>query len=213
MPGILKTLLELCQGRGTPAALPAGTGVMNAMLIGYALTSVLALQVFRELRQALPIAIGAATLLALLTYIVLTLKRRTPRAPQTIGAVAGTGAVMNVVTLPGYLLVLSSGSFGLAGLVNLITIGWSLYVVAHIFKAALDEQFGPAMLWSLGYHAALLVCMTALEPVTQHAPVAMLMPGASSMGILSANPIASPTDVLTGTLAITLATTPTTTTS
>lgn len=187
MPGILKTLFELCQGRGTPAALPAGTGAMNAMLIGYALTSVLALLVFRELHQALPIAIEAATLVALLTYVVLTCKRRTPRAPQTIGAVAGTGAVMNMVTLPGYLLVLSSGSFGLAGLINLVTIGWSLYVVAHIFRAALDEQFGAAMLWSLGYHAALLVCMTALEPATQHAPIAMLMPDAGLTGIPTAN--------------------------
>lgn len=172
---VLKLLVELCQGRNTPAALPAGTAMMNSLLIAYLLTSLFALVMFRNITVAMPVAVGATTLTAILTYGVLALRGRGARAPQTVSAVAGTGAIINVVTLPAYLLVLGSGSFGLAGLVNLATIGWSMFVVAHIFRAALDEPLGTAMLYSLGYHVVLLVGLAMFEPATAPAPVAMAL--------------------------------------
>lgn len=146
---------------------------MNALLLAYLLSSLLALQMFREITVALPVSVVATTALAVLVYGILVLRKRAVRAPQTVSAVAGTGAIVNVVTLPAYLLVLGSGSFGLAGLVNLATIGWSMFVVAHIFRSALDEPLGTAMLYALGYHVALLLSLSLFEPAAAVAPITL----------------------------------------
>lgn len=164
---MLHVLWSLCRARGTPADLPASTAFVNATLAAYAGSTLLALVIFRGAAYGLPIAVLSAALLGLVVWLITYLKGFPERVPQTIAAVAGTGTLMNLVVLPMYLLVAFGGarSMALAVFVNTAAVAWSLIVVSHIFRKALDERAGPAIGFALLFHLALLFGVAVFDPL------------------------------------------------
>ena len=164
---MLDVLWSLCRARGTPADLPASTRFVNLALAAYAGSTLLALVIFRGTAYGLPIAVLSAALLGLVVWLIMYLKGFPERVPQTIAAVAGTGTLMNLVVLPLYLLVAFGGtrSMVLAVFVNTAAVAWSLIVVSHIFRRALDERIGPAVGFALLFHLALLIGVALVDPL------------------------------------------------
>jgi len=164
---VLEILWSLCRGQGTPADLPASVRFVNLALAAYAASTLLALVIFRGAAYAFPVAFLSAALLGLSVWAIVHLKGFPARVPQTIGAVAGTGTLMNLAVLPIYMLVVFGGlsAPAIAILVNIAAVAWSLVVVSHIFREALSERVGPSVGFALIYHLAMLFGLALFDPL------------------------------------------------
>ena len=90
------------------------------------------------------------------------------RIVQTLTALAGTGALITIVSLPisGWFRGADkeSGEGGLAVLMLLLLVGWSLAVVGHILRHALDLPIAGGTLVAVAYFAVSMIVIEAFFP-------------------------------------------------
>ncbi len=98
-------------------------------------------------------------MLALLTHTVLLLRKRPGHLPQTLAALAGTGAVIQLIAWP----LLASPVL----LIPLLI--WSLTINAHILRHALEISLGLAILISLGFLLMSATVALLISPLTVQA--------------------------------------------
>jgi hypothetical protein len=147
MNAVWSLLLGLCLLRRGPQDLPYSPALTRKLvLLGFAI-DVLYVSLL-DVEQPWPRLLFALAMSLGVPWLLLQLRGRTARYAQTLGAIAGTGALFTVAFLPVALWtrqfaaagagVEPSGEQMLAGWIVLLLLGWRLAVNGHILRHALD---------------------------------------------------------------------------
>lgn len=170
----LKLFGDMCLLRANPQDLPHSVTLQIFTLCIYTLLSYTVAQYSAAANAALTAALVDAVLMVALAWGGLWAVNLQSRAIKTITALAGTGAIWQLATLP--LIALFSGdSTGtessasvFSSLVFLLMIGWAIAIIGHILRHALNMKFffalGIAVLYvytSMRVGSALLVAAQA----------------------------------------------------
>lgn len=158
---------DIIRLRKGPDAIPYSWILCFASLMAYVLTVLLATILDRELGDAdflLGIFVGVVGLACYAAIVVSAGK--TPRLLQTMTAVLGTSALLNVFYLAGRAFLSPFLGAGIAGLVAALIIVWSIPVQGHIIARAIERH------WYLGIAVALAVFVVKLVLFDQMAPAA-----------------------------------------
>ncbi|MEO5574321.1 MAG: hypothetical protein ABIR48_07560 [Gammaproteobacteria bacterium] len=157
MPKLLRIIIDICILRAKPEDVPASTTLLGATLAVYASVSLALASVSLPLNKALLYALADTMVLAVLTHTLLLLRRFPARLPQTLTALAGTGALFGLIGLPfAQLTELEPLLFAL--------LIWNVAVSAHILRHALSVSFIMGVVASLGYLLMAVAVTAALFP-------------------------------------------------
>ncbi len=158
MLNIFKLYVDMCLLRAGPQDLPATQSVLTLSLLAYTATSIVLSVTTQSFGSAVLYGLADTLTLAVLTYTLLIVRRLPQRLTQTLSALAGTGVVIGLFALP---LVLIQNVPPL--LLLLITV-WSLTVIGHILRHALNVSLPMGILASMGYLLASLALASLLAP-------------------------------------------------
>jgi hypothetical protein len=119
--------------------------------------------------STLILAIAESVLYSGFVFIILALYRKSERFVQTISAILGTNAIIQLIALP---LFASSGQItaDVADTSNTILFalllvgGWSFAVSVFVLKEALEVRIAPAVLATLGCQMGTLIILVMLFP-------------------------------------------------
>ncbi|NIR28276.1 MAG: hypothetical protein GWN84_02870 [Gammaproteobacteria bacterium] len=142
---LVKPFLDICLLRRNPQDLPASGLLLGLCLLAYAASGMLVSTVMLPAPTAFLAGVTDTVLLCLLTASVLYLQRLRARVPQTLSALAGTGAILSIIALPVTSWLQSARDAGtdtsLPDLMLLALLVWSLVVAGHILRHALSTVF------------------------------------------------------------------------
>jgi hypothetical protein len=168
---LFKLFFSICRLRIGPQDIPASAPFTVVLLLAYTLISILVSLNLLPLDYSIFASLLETTLTVALTLGILQLRRLENRSMQTLSALAGTGIVISVIELPViYWLGLARATDmdpSLPGIFMLFLLAWSLMIMAHILRHALNIHFFFGFLLSLFYYWAYLsVVGTVLRPAT-----------------------------------------------
>jgi hypothetical protein len=155
---IFKLYVDMCLLRAGPQDLPATQSVLTLSLLAYTATSIVLSVTTQSFGSAVVYGLADTLTLSALTYTLLMVRRLPQRLTQTLSALAGTGVVIGLFALP---LVLIQNVPPL--LLLLITV-WSLTVIGHILRHALNVSLPMGILASMGYLLTSLALASLLAP-------------------------------------------------
>ena len=154
---MLWKLVEICLLRAGPQDLPAAPVFLGLVLAGYVLVDILISRINFAPGVAIAVSLLDTLLLATFVQLVLRIRAKPERFNQTLAAVAGTGLLLGLLAVP-VIQGLSAAQLadqtasGLA-LLWLAILVWSLLVLGHILRHALDVKLatgiGIGVLYSL----------------------------------------------------------------
>lgn len=165
-----REFLDICLFRRAPQDLPASNTLLGlAVLLSACGSLVLARSSLAWPRAAASAFIETLFMLAAV-YLILTLQGLTGRWLKTVTAVAGTNAVLIIISLPllAWLLAAQNQDMNssLPGLLFLCLIIWNVMVLGHIFRHALSTYFPLGVLVALGYYSLSIMVLNWLVPTT-----------------------------------------------
>ncbi len=153
---LIQFFVELCLLRKAPQDLPASSALLGTVLVvdllaGMLLGSAVGLSAGLTLAEGLVEVIFTLALL----YGALQMLNRLPRFQQTATALLGAGALLGVLgMIP--LSLLPTGAqnaqSGVAALLFLLLIGWSILVTGHILRHAFDLRLGQGVVIAVFYN-------------------------------------------------------------
>ncbi len=169
MRALIKPFLEICLLRRGPQQLPASGLLLALALAAHALSSAALSSYQLGAGRALLAGITETALLAVLTGSLLATHRLAARVVQTLTALAGTGALIGVAALPlyGWLARAAPGAAGGPGLATLLLLGllaWSLVVAGHILRHALSASLFLGMVIAVVFYWVSINVLNALFP-------------------------------------------------
>ncbi len=141
MTSLLLRCWPICRLRSGPQDLPWSPLLLLAAIAGNLLASTLLMLLGLDLHTALPRALFAVLMSVLIWSLVLQVAGRQARLLQTLTALQGCGMLMGLCAW--LLLSLASAlalGKGLLLLINLALLLWSLTVVSHILRQALERS-------------------------------------------------------------------------
>ncbi len=145
---LLQLFMDICLLRGKPQDLPSSRFLFSLTLGASLLVSLPALTL--NLGGPLP-ALAAGIMDIFLTIVFLRgglyILEKDARFQQTATAVFGAGAILNVIAMPLEVTIASVAESGatlppMAGLLYLALVVWSLVILGHILRHALDTRLG-----------------------------------------------------------------------
>ncbi|RUQ29003.1 MAG: hypothetical protein EKK68_13305 [Candidatus Competibacteraceae bacterium] len=161
LPSAIKTMrvlfnlfLDICLFRKGPQDTPASLALLKMCLAAYGLTSLLALLIGTSALVALLQTLVDLALLSGLLYLALRLYRHPRRFEQTLSALTGVGALISVLALPLLFWIggqSPGGNVELPALLLLALMVWSIAVMAHILRHALNVPMWVGALYALSY--------------------------------------------------------------
>jgi len=142
---IVNPFIQICLLRQGPQDLPTSGILLAIALTAHTVMSIVWSNISLNAISALLSGLLDTLLLVVLTATLLYAQRRKARVVQTLTALAGTGTIITFLALPvsGWLQGVdqSAGEGGLAVIMLLLLMVWSLAVVAHIFRHALSIPY------------------------------------------------------------------------
>ena len=168
MRAIVNPFIQICLLRQGPQDLPASGILLAIALIAHTVMSIVWSKVTLNAVSALLSGLLDTGLLVVLTGALLYAQRRSARVIQTLTALAGTGTIITFLALPvsGWLRGAdqSAGEGGFAVFLLLILMGWSLAVVAHIFRHALSIPYFFGLVLAAVFYGISISAFRALFP-------------------------------------------------
>jgi len=166
---LVKPFVDICLLKRNPQDLPTSGLLLGITLAAYGLSGVLVSATMLPTGTALLAGLADTALLSFLTASLLYLQRLQARVPQTLTALAGTGAILGVVALPLTNWAQSARQSGtdamLPELIILLLLGWSLTVAAHILRHALSTSFPVGLILAIVFFWVSINIMYWLFPV------------------------------------------------
>lgn len=170
MASVLQTYVNMLQLRAGPQDLPANDRVFLGSVIALVGVSLVVASSIYPIRLAL-VRIGLDLLLQIVVVASLLQWAGHPRRfRQTFSALCGTGVLLVLLMwplidilqdrAPGDSLT-GAATVGLFGLY-----GWSVAVIAHILRHALEIRMSQAVLLALGYFIGAIIVIETLAPVS-----------------------------------------------
>lgn len=160
MYSLLNLLWEICLLRKGPQDLPSSFVLLKFLIFCYALSGLLVLMVGLGADALLIMLVLIAADMALvsgLTYAMLNFLGRTARFVQTLAALFGVGALLQMIALPLSVWLqreqaLASGSNAfIPSLLSLLLLAWSVVIMGHILHHAFSVARGIGILYALVY--------------------------------------------------------------
>ncbi|RKZ76090.1 MAG: hypothetical protein DRQ57_05215 [Gammaproteobacteria bacterium] len=136
------SFFNLCRLRSGPQDLPTSSIFLALTLLFYTtISGVLSLMQF-SVKDAILLTIGDTGLLVILTSSLLYTAHYPTRITQTLIAVAGTGCVFGILSLPWvFWIEFYEGDVSLPVLLLISIIVWNFVVYTHILHHALEIHF------------------------------------------------------------------------
>lgn len=154
MRNLFNLFLDICLFRKGPQDVPASIGLLKICMLGYALSNVLVLLLNTPAEVAILQVVVDLVLLVGFLYLALRWCQHPRRFTQTLSALAGIGMLMSVLALPLMIWIVgqdADGDIVLPSLFLLGLIAWSIAIMAHILRYALDTPVWVGTLCALGY--------------------------------------------------------------
>lgn len=171
MYALIRPFLSICLFRMAPQDLPA-----SRMLLGIALTAhavvawVLWATTPYPVTDAFLAGVTQTVLLAAFTALVLFLHRLPDRILQTLTALAGTDALISLLSVPVSSWVqgaqLAGGDPGTATVLMLVLLGWTLAVYGHVLRHALSSPYFLGLVVALVFYWLTMNVMNSIFPPT-----------------------------------------------
>lgn len=165
---LFRPFIDLCLLRVKPQDLPVSGLLLGLALLAYTLSSALVSTVSLPAGSALLAGTADTALLSGLTFSVLRFQHLHARAPQTLTALAGTGALLGVLSLPvtSWLhgVQRSGGDIELPVLLLLVILVWSVVVVGHILRHALSTPYIFGLVLAVVFYWVSFVVLNAIFP-------------------------------------------------
>jgi hypothetical protein len=144
---LLQLFMDICLLRGKPQDLPPSRFLFGLALGASLLASLPALAL--NLGGPLP-ALMAGLMDIFLTIVFLRgglyILEKDARFQQTATAIFGAGAILNVIAMPLEVTIAATAEGAslppMAGLMYLALLVWSLFILGHILRHALDTRLG-----------------------------------------------------------------------
>jgi hypothetical protein len=164
--GVLARLIvEIALLRRPPQALPASTVLTALALVAYGATGALLAGLLFGAPRALPYALADAAILAGAVALLLRVAGHPERMRQTLSALGGTGALLNLASLPLLIGTRAQAPDGPAALAVLAVFAWSFVITAHVLRHALSAPLPAGVLAAFGYFALSYAALGALFPL------------------------------------------------
>lgn len=154
MHALFNLFLDICLFRKGPQDIPASSILMRLCLLAYGASGFLVLLLGAPAPVALLQILLDLVLLAGLLHLVLLLNRHLGRFEQTLTALTGAGTLMGLLALPLMQWIIRQGTGGDTTLPSLLMLGlmvWSVAIIAHILRHALDTSVWAGAMYALGY--------------------------------------------------------------
>ena len=153
---LISRFFEICLLRAGPQDLPASTVLLYVSLIIYVISGLLLSLINAELGKSLLIVTVDVFMLAGLAYLLLWIRMLTRRYVQTLTALAGSGAILELTAWPllywqNLSAVANSPALLIASLLLWAWLAWNVIVVAHILRHTLTTSFFNGTLLSVLY--------------------------------------------------------------
>ena len=152
---ILNTFFNICLLRSKPQDLPLSHVLLLISLFLYAVINALLAFTTTTPVNAILSGVLETFLVAVITLGILKFNHHPERWVQTLTALAGTGAILGVLALPLFTsaLLLNAGDLlqGLLVILYLSLIIWSLAIMGHILRHALDTTMGVGIVFAIIY--------------------------------------------------------------
>lgn len=165
---IADPFIQICLLRRGPQDLPTSSILLGIALTAHMLMAVLFVAAYEGVVKAFLSGALDTVILAALTGCLLYTQRRSARFVQTLTALAGTGAIITLVTLPisGWFLGTGpeSREGGLAILLLLMVTAWSVAVVGHILRHALSAPYFVGLVLAIVFLAVSIFVLRTLLP-------------------------------------------------
>jgi hypothetical protein len=167
---LLRPFWEICLLRRGPQDLPPSPFLVYLALAAHAVSVVAQSVAIHPFGTALLSGIIDTAVLAVLTYSLLFLGRMPERIPQTLSALAGTGAFIGVLALvpTGWWFFTREGGGdpGGAWLLLLALVVWSLVVMGHVLRQALSTNLFVGLGLAAVFYWFAITVRETLFPVT-----------------------------------------------
>lgn len=165
---ILSIVLDICLLRRGPQAVPAGWRAATWALAIYVAVSITVSRLTDAIDNALLPAALSAGLLVAIAYAVLRVVGHSARVPQTVTALAATGALLSLLILPALMTTTreldTNRPADMASVAYIATVFvWSFAVDAHIYRHALSTSFTVGVLISVLWFSTDLVVWNAVQ--------------------------------------------------
>ena len=160
---LLLAFLQICLFRQGPQILPASGFLLGLLVVLNAITGVAGLLAEFPLPAAILITVAHVSIGLGLAYLILLVSMKVSRALQTLTALSGTGAILNVISMLLIWLLPEEGQQ--QNIISMLLIGvlfWSIFIIGGIFRHALSISLAMGVLTSIGYVFTLIVVLSPL---------------------------------------------------
>ncbi|MFQ5642472.1 MAG: hypothetical protein ACE5FQ_02120 [Thiogranum sp.] len=164
----LMSWLEQCLLRRAPQADPVSLAALGGALLAYLVMDLLQARASSGWPTSLAMTVLDTLVMILFSWSVLRLTKKTARYPQTLTALAGTGAVLGLIGLPlvrqAAQLQSGEGPTGALVLGWLMLLVWSVTVQAHIYRHALSARYAAGLLIAILHMVLVISLLETLFP-------------------------------------------------
>lgn len=163
---LLTVFLNVLVFRQGPQILPASGFLFGLLLAINFLTGIVAFMLQYDLLSSLVRAIADLSVSLGIVYLFLVISGKGARVLQTIIALLGAGAILNILSLP-LLAILSSmpSLVGMAGLLLYLLLFWQIAVAGYIFHHALSVSVSAGIFIAVAYVLFAMAVFYSLFPV------------------------------------------------
>ncbi|MFW2374874.1 MAG: hypothetical protein ACN4GM_17250 [Gammaproteobacteria bacterium] len=155
MAALLIRFLKICLLSQGPQDLPYSSGLLRVALLVYFATGVLGLTTLMTFEESLPVMLVDIALLMTYSGLVLKAFNKTQRFVQMVSALAGVGAIFQLVEWPLQLMIASSAAAtqlsAEVSIILLVAVSWNLAVFAHIFRETFEIRLLSAFLLTVAF--------------------------------------------------------------
>lgn len=157
MDKIAKRFIDICRLKAGPQDLPTSRFLLAILLLAYGMLVLFLSAGEKEPAMAIQVAVVAVVILAGLTYIVLWVRDLTARYVQTLTAITGCYAFLELGRWPLMMLQQYGADGGgtffvvVAAVLLWSWLIWEVAIIAHIFKHALDTSIWMGVIISFFY--------------------------------------------------------------
>jgi len=163
---VLSVFLQIALLRQRPDILPASSFLFGVLVIVNLLVGVANFLIDFNVIQSILRTIVDIVISLGFVYLILLAANKSQRSLQTMIAMLGVSAILNVLSFP-LLLILPSGpsAAGLAGVMLYALFFWHIVIMGHIYRHALSISLPTGLLITVAYVLMAMSVFYSLFPV------------------------------------------------
>jgi len=152
---IIFRFVEICFFKASPADIPSSHWLMKISLLVYLTMNVFITRIDNNWDVSLFSSLTDMLVMIIVAWLLLKFRNFSDRYQQTVTAMAGVGSVMSCIGIPiVYFFSQVNEQQQFAGVAMLLLVAlliWSLMVNAHIFRTALEIKPSSAVMLTVAY--------------------------------------------------------------